>query len=114
MKKLLILASAFVFAASTTVLMAQNPKVNKQVKNSTAAVKDEAQKAAVKDESKTIALERKTNQPQKVKKMPPNPQDKKIMKESAKKEKIAEKRVDPVHNPANKMKESKVETHEKK
>ena len=48
MKKLLILASAFVFAASTTVLMAQNPKVNKQVKNSTAAVKDEAQKAAVK------------------------------------------------------------------
>ncbi len=114
MKKFLIFIPAFLLAASTTVLIAQNPKVNKQVKKSTTAVKDEAQKPMVKDESKTIELEGKTRHPQTAKTTPPNPGDHKNIKKSAKVEKRFEKHVDPVHNPANKVKEPNPGSKERK
>lgn len=62
MKKLLIIATALIFAASTPILASQNQQGQPQSTKSKTIVKHEAQKPIAKDETKAAALDVKTAQ----------------------------------------------------
>ena len=107
MKKLLILATAFVFAASTTVLVAQNPTGQNQLKKKTTAVKNEAQKPSVKSDSKAVAMNTKTSPATQPKEKAKKPKSKKPTTKAIKKTQSPEESTAPVQKQANPAKAQK-------